>query len=249
MKFEIDNQDCTQWLDAEHLPQVLRKLNRPAEMNCALLGEGAPVPALNARITLRSESGGALFTGYVTNLPKREYLGWGQAGPVYRYAIQASGDEAALDRAVLEQRPQLVMKSAGDIVREITEASAAGEFEVSDVADGGMITQFTAGLRKWSDCAQAVAEAARMTYSVHDGRVRLRPVGESAFTLDEQDDKFSPERFELRSPAQPVNALTVLGKTELDAYVKDYFLGDGYELRFNLSEIPYGRSTSTVFEQ
>jgi len=245
VKLEIDNVDCTAWLDEEHRPLVMRKLNCAAEMTCALLGEGAPEPAINARVALRRDSGEALFTGYVTSAPVREYLGWGHAGPVYRCAVQAIGDEAMLDREVLGQRPPFVMKSAGEIVREIT----SGEFDFSNIADGFVVTQFGAGLRKWSDCARAVAEAARMAYSVHDRRVRLRPIGETAFTLDEKDERFSPERFELRSPGQPVNVLTVLGKTELDAYVKDYFLGDGYDLRFNLSEIPYGRSTSTVFEQ
>lgn len=249
MRLEIDNLDCTAWLDAERRPRVVRKLNRPAEMTCTLVGEGALAPALNARVALRCESGDALFTGYVMTAPEREYLGWGQAGPVYRYAIQAIGDEAALDCEVLTQRPPLVMKPAGEIVREITEAALPGKFNISDTADGGVITQFSAGLKKWSECARAVAEAARMAYSVHDGRVRLRPIGEAAFTLAEEKDTFSPERLQLCSPGQPVSALTVLGKTELDAYVKDYFLGDGYELRFNLSEIPYGRSTSTVFEQ
>jgi hypothetical protein len=249
LKLEIDNQDCTQWVDAEHRPRVVRKLNRPSEMTCALVGENLLVPALNARVAWRRESGEALFTGYVTAMPEREYLGWGQSGSVYRYTIQAIGDEALLDREVLKQRPPFVMKTAGEIVREMTEVAAPGEFEISEIVDGGAVTQYGSGLRKWSDCARAVAESTRMAYSVHDSRVRLRPIGEVAITLDEQDEKFSPERLQLRSPGQTVDALTVLGKTELDAYVKDYFLGDGYDMRFNLSDIPYGRSTSTVFEQ
>ncbi len=249
MKLEIDNLDCTAWLDAGQRPLVVRKLNVPATMEFALTGDNVPVPALNARVALRYASGEALFTGYVDAAPVREYMGWGQSGEVYRFAIDATGDEAALDRAVLAQRPPFVMRTSGEIVKAITEAAAPGEFDVSGVSDGDVITQASVGLQKWSGCAPTAAELTRSVYSAHDGRVSLKPIGERAFVLDESDEKFSPERLKLRSPGRPVNALTVLGKSELDGYVKDYFLGDGYALRFNLSQIPYGRSTSTVFEQ
>jgi hypothetical protein len=249
LKLEIDNLDCTAWLDAERRPLVARKLNAAATMTLALTGEGVPVPALNDRVALRYASGDALFTGYVVETPEREYLGWGQAGEMYRYAIRAMGDEAVLDWAVLAQRPPFVMKTSGEMLREITESAAPGEFDLSEIGDGDVITQVSAGLQKWSDCARAVAQQTRSAYSVHDGRVRLKPIGARTFMLDESDEKFSPERLTLRSPGGPVNTLTVLGTSELDAYVKDYFLGDGYALRFNLSQLPYGRSTSTVFEQ
>src|SRR4051812_33214464 len=100
-------------MDAERRPRVVRKLNQPAEMTLTLVGETITIPDANARVTLRSESGEALFTGYVTATPTREYLGWGQSGAVYRYALHATGDEALLDRSVLPQRPPAVMKTSG----------------------------------------------------------------------------------------------------------------------------------------
>jgi hypothetical protein len=249
MKLEIGGLDCTAWVDAERSSKVVRKLNAAAELMVVLVGEDVPAITANAKVALRFDSGEALFTGYVAEAPTREYLGWGQADAVYRYTVRARGEEERMDRAVLAQRPPFVMRTAGEIVREITEAVAPGEFGLTEVSDVDVVTQFSAGLKKWSECARAVAQATRSAYRVHEGRVRLKPVGESAFVLDEQDEKFSPERLQMRSPGEPVNALTVLGKSELDGYVKDYFVGDGYELRFNLSETPYGRSTSTVFEQ
>src|SRR6185369_7140475 len=121
-------------------------------MTFALSGEGMPIFPGNARVVLRRESGEALFTGYVTAAPTREYLGWGQVGQVYRYAIEAIGDEAKLDREVLAQRPPMVMKTSGEIVRKITETAAPGEFDLSEVGDGDMITQISTSLKKWSEC-------------------------------------------------------------------------------------------------
>lgn len=254
MRLEIDNFDgagmCdyTAWMDAQQLPHVVRKLNRPAEMWCAVAGAGFTIPSAGARFFLRLNSGEALFTGYLDGAPDREHLGWGQNGAVYRYAMHARGDEWLLDRGVLPQRPAFVMRTAGEIVREMTDSLGLG-MQIAEVQDGTVITQFGAGLRQWSECARQVAEQTRSVYTVHDGRVMLRPIGSRAFSLCEADAQFSPERLKLHSPDRQANDVTVLGRSETDAYVKDYFLGDGYDMRFNLSQMPFGRNTSTLLEQ
>lgn len=254
MRLEIDNFDgagvCvySAWMDASQPARVVRKLNRPAEMWCAIAGTGFVAPSVGARVALRRNSGEAVFTGYVDREPEREHLGWGQSGGVYRYPMHAIGGEWLLDRERLPQRPMFVMRTAGEIVRQMT-ASLGLSLDIADSGADALVTQFGSALKRWPECARQVALPTRSAYSVHDGKVRLRPVGERAFTISEADETFSPERLKLRSAGRGASEVTVLGKSEPDAYVKDYFLGDAYDMRFYLSQFPFGRNTSTIFEQ
>jgi hypothetical protein len=251
MRLEIDNFDgagvCdyTEALDAEAQPKIVRRLNRPATMSCGLVVLGALTPPVTeSRIAWRLDTGTALFTGYVTQA-ERVYLGWNESGPVYRYVLTASGDEEQLDRQVFEVRPALVEKSAGAIVRELLPAGT----DVVGVKDCGTIAQLDPSLRKWSECAAEAANQARAAYSALDGKVALRSIGERSFTIDESDPNFAPDQLALQSPDRLVNDIIVLGKSECDAHVKDYFLGDGSKLSFSLSASPFGNKSNVVFEQ
>jgi hypothetical protein len=251
MKLEIDNFDgvgmCeyTATLDAMARPKVTRRLNRPAEMTCGLVAlNGLAVPVSGARIAWRKNSGGAVFTGYLTEVT-REYLGWNETGSVYRHRLQAVGDECALDGEPIALRPVSVQRTAGEILRAITPP----DVDVSAVEDCGVLSQVAPALTKWSDTAAAVATQARAAYSLHDQKLSLEPIGQRGLAIRESDPQVSPERLQLHSPGGGVDDVTVLGKSETDAYVKDYFLGDGYSLRFDLSQTPFGQTSSTMLSQ
>jgi len=153
MRLEIDNFDgagvCdyTSALDAESRPKIVRQLNQPATMSCALvvLGRLAP-PVTGARVAWRMDSGVARFTGYLTQA-EHVHLGWNEAGPVYQYVLTANGDEKEFDRQMFEIRPAMVQKSAGEIVRELTPVGT----DVSGVKDCGTVALVNPSLRKWSD--------------------------------------------------------------------------------------------------
>src|SRR5690242_2467950 len=101
MRITIDNADgrgavdYSAHLDAEHSPLVRRKLNRPSTLTMSLVAASSTfvVPAARARVIIEKGDGSRVFTGYVTATPDYEYLGWGERGPVYRYALTASSDE------------------------------------------------------------------------------------------------------------------------------------------------------------
>lgn len=252
MKLTIDNLDgngavdYTASVETANRPKMVRKLNQPATMTCALVALGTlSPPVTGARVAWRLDSGVALFTGYLTQAAERVYLGWDAAGPVYRYVLTAIGDEDLLDRQVNELRPLMVQRTAGSVLRALTPAGT----DVSGVEDCGTVSQLVPDLRKWSACAAEAANQARAAYSALDGKVVLRPIGERAFTINETDTNFAPQGWKLQSPDKFVNAITVIGKSEPDAYVKDYFLGDGYTLSFDLSQTPFDDATTTIFEQ
>ena len=258
MKLTIDNldssgpRDYTAALDAERPPRLHRRLNRPAELRASLVANDTQfvVPARGARVILARNSGEKLFTGYAAAPPQYEYLGWGERGPVYRYALRALGDESLLDTKTLPRRASLVNRAAGDALKQLANDLLPGVFDTSAVENLAVLPLYSADTRKsWSEHAAALALRSRAVYRAHDSALSFRPVGATAHALDEASPWFCPEGLKLDPSHRPVNDVTVTGYIEPRAYVKDYFLGDGYTLGFNLSEVPFSRGGSVVLDE
>jgi hypothetical protein len=88
MKLLIDNlgglgsQDYTAFVDSSKNPNLIRKLNYPAELKFGLIpGRGSlEVPVMGGRVVLSLSNGNDLFTGYVVHSPTYQYLGRGDSG-------------------------------------------------------------------------------------------------------------------------------------------------------------------------
>ena len=127
MKITIDNLgglgpvDYTAALDASIAPRIARKLNQPAAFNCTLLSgsSGFVDPVAGARVVVSKETGEFLFTGYLTKSPECEYLGWGQSGQVYRYALLVESDEVLLDQKALPVRAPFLARTAGSALKQL----------------------------------------------------------------------------------------------------------------------------------
>jgi hypothetical protein len=258
MVLSIDNfdsagaRDYTAWLDAERPPRVLRRLNRPAELRAFLCaGDGQfVVPVRGARVALARNSGEALFTGYVSAAPEYEYLGWGDRGPVYRYVVRALSDESRLAGRTLPWRIAFVDRPAGDALKQLAEDAAPGAFDTSGIESLDPIAFYSVDSRKdWPAHAAALALRAGASYRAHDGRLFFRPLGAEEHALDERSPGFSPEALKLDASPGPVNDVTIAGAVEPGAFVRDYFLGDGWSLRFDLAEQPFTRSGSVIVEE
>src|SRR5690242_16911907 len=115
MKLIIDLSDYTSHVDTSARIRVKRALNAPAKMTATLVATDPTfvVPASEARVVLERNDGVRLFTGYLDGEPEWEHRGWNERGPVYRYKLQATSDEAALERKRLTERAPLVNRTAG----------------------------------------------------------------------------------------------------------------------------------------
>jgi hypothetical protein len=84
MKITIDNLlgrggvDYTDALDPTVAPRLERKINAPAAFTCKLVGSSHEfeVPVAGARVAVLKSGGEFLFTGYLTQKPEFEFLGW-----------------------------------------------------------------------------------------------------------------------------------------------------------------------------
>jgi hypothetical protein len=258
MKLLIDNldglgpQDYTASIDASHPPRVIRKLNQPFQLRVSLVADTAEfvVPAAKARITLGKTNGQDVFTGYLTQSPAFEHLGWGERGPIYRYDLVANSDESLLDEKRLADRSPFVERSAGNALRQLTQDLAPGVFDLSAAQDLDTLLWYIPDPQKtWSWHAAEIAIAARASYRVFNGALIFASIGASAYTLNETDSNFNPDGLAVQSVNALVNDLTMIGEVEPEAYVRDYFVGDGLTLKFYLSQTPFVKESTTLFDE
>jgi len=257
MKLTIDNLqgpgavDYTAVLDGAVAPHVERKINQPAQLRCSLVGLGGLVaPVAGARVILTKANGSYLFTGYLTQGSQLQYLGWGQRGPVYRYELIAESDEVLLDEKALPNRAPFVNRSAGAALRQLAQDLLPGRFDTSAVANLDALAVYVASpQKKFSYHAAEIALAARASYRAVNGALTLAAVGTTAYTIGESDPNFTPMGLKLTSPNRLVNDVTATGLDEPQAYVRDYFVGDGLSLRFYLSQTPFQQSKPALVDE
>src|SRR6185312_12632790 len=162
-----------------------RKLNKPSELRFSLLlGPDLVVPRRGSRVLLGRTNGQDVFTGYITADPEYEFLGWGQAGPLYRFKIIAASDESLLDQKRLPSRAPFVARSAGDALRALTESIAPGMFDSSAVQDLDVIPEYLPDPQlRWSEHAADVAKQARACYRVTSGALEFAPLAATSHAL------------------------------------------------------------------
>ena len=103
--------------------------------------------------------------------------------------------------------------------------------------------------KNFSYHAAEIALAARASYRAMNGALLLAPVGAATYALNESDANFSPIGLKLACPKVLVNDVTVIGLDEPQAYVRDYFVGDGLSLRFYLSQTPFQQSRTALIDE
>jgi hypothetical protein len=258
MKLQIDNldghgpRDYTATIDGSRSPKVVRRLNKPAELRVSLVADGPDfvVPASGARIMLGRTNGQDVFTGYLTQAPLFEYLGWGQRGPVYRYNLVAQSDESALDRKRLPNRSPFVDRGGGNALRQLTEDLLPGVFDTTGVQDVDTLLWYPVDpQKKWSQHAAEIALETRANYRTMGGTLSFVPLGATVHAIAETDPNFSPDGLSLQDADGLTNDVTVVGLTEPQDYVKDYFVGDGLSLKFYLSQTPFTRPGRTLLDE
>jgi hypothetical protein len=82
-----------------------------------------------------------------------------------------------------------------------------------------------------------------------NGALIFAPLGATAYALNESDITFYPQGLKLQPVNGLINDVTVIGQSEPQAYVKDYFVGDGLTLKFYLSQTPFTKASKTLFDE
>jgi len=255
MKLLIDNlgglgpQDYTAFVDSSKNPNLIRKLNHPAELKFGLIpGRGSlEVPVTGARVVLSLGNGHDLFTGYIVHSPTYQYLGWGDSGALYRYEVDAVSDVMLLDQKAPPRHPPFVNRDAGDAFDELTAEALPNWFDVRGVEAGDPIPYYSVDpAKKWTALAAEIALSARCSYRDDNSKLYFEPLAANTYALTEGAADFSPGDLLLQSVNRVVNDLTILGPLEPSAHVKDFFVGDGHTTKFYMSQKPFTRSSQVA---
>ncbi len=258
MKLTIDNLDglglidYTGTIETGNGPGIHHKLREPSQFRTSLtLGVAGPlVPVSGGRVVLSWNDGTPAFTGRVSEAPSSEYAGWGERGAVLRYSLRAESDELLLDRKTLPASSAFVNRTAGNIVRQISNELAPGVFDMTQVADLDVVPEYQADpQKKWSAHAAELGVLARGRHSVKNGQIIFQAIGANTFVLDEALPGFAADGLKLMAHGGIANDITVIGLVEPQAYVTDYFVGDGVSLHFSLSQVPFTRLNSVVLDE
>ena len=233
-------------------PRLERKINAPAAFTCKLVGSSHEfeVPVAGARVAVLKAGGEFLFTGYLTQQPEFEFLGWGESGPVHRYGLIAESDEVLLNQKALPNRAPFIARSAGSALKQLVEDLLPGQFDTAEVEDIDTLAHYQVNpQKKFSEHAGEIALAARASYRVMDRKLTLSPVGAETYAISENDPNFSPRGLKVACPTASVNDVTVIGLDEPQAYVRDYFVGDGFSSRFYLSQQPFQQNRRALINE
>ncbi len=258
MKLTIDNLqgqgpvDYSPALDATPPPRIERRINRPSKFTCTLLANTGSfvVPQTGARLVAARADGSFFFTGYLTHAPTHEYLGWGQGSAVYRYVLVAESDEILLDQKALPNRAPFVSRTAGSALKQLVADLIPGGFDTTGLQDVDTLATYTVNPEKtFSYHAAEIALEARASYRAMNSALTLTAVGSETHAIDEADPDFSPDRLKLDSPNLLINDVIVSGLDEPQAYVRDYFVGDGLSQRFYLSQTPLQQSRPALIDE
>ncbi len=250
-------------VSSEQSPALLRdRVNMPSLFDFSLAPANAqfipPRRSAYVRVTGLADAmppggprvPGPIFTGYITNDPVIEFLGTRSGGPVYGYRYQATSEEYLLNIKRLGVVPPFLNQTAGQILRLLTEQLQPGRFDTARIASGAMIPFYAAApATTWSDIARDLAERSGFAYRVLDGKIYFEAVSTQAagVVIDERDRRFRPESLEVSPLGNPIqNDVTILGGIEPQAFVAEYFAGDGFTSRFTLAAPVYGAESSLL---
>jgi hypothetical protein len=256
--------DYTRYLlSAERSPVVLRdRMNLPALLDFTLVPADAQfvVPRRSAYVRLTGLADalppggprvpGPLFTGYITNEPATEFLGVLNRQPIYGYRCQATSEEYLLNVKRIGLLPPFLNQTAGQILRLLVAHLQPGRFDTSNVAEGAFIPLFVADPEKsWSEIARELAERSGHYYRALDGKIYFQPIGDlpAGVAVDSRERHFRPEALEISPLDNPIrNDVTIFGAVEPQAYVREYFVGDGFTSRFPLSAPVFGAESARL---
>lgn len=247
MKLTIDNNDGKGAVDysasivAGRPFRIVRRLNEPVTCAVALLpSQGLATPARNGRMIVTDDNGIVLFTGYLATEPALELAGQGTMGAVYQVVVSAISDEILLSRQSLPQTGPVFGATAGAAMGTLLARVNPVNFASRLSSATATVAEFqTDSAHTWAENAGALASATRSAYLLMNGTLTLAPVGSVTHTLSEAQGTLSLSAFSLSRTKALANDITVCGEAEPDAYVTEFFEGDGTTTLFPLTQRPW----------
>lgn len=255
MQLTIDNLDGLGPLNysgricSEGPPRLERTLNAPSRCTWMLDLNGSTLgsPARRARVSLTTDEGTLLFTGYVVTEPELMFAGESTVGPAYRALVTALSDEWLLDKQSVPLVGAGLAQQCGQLLQTLTARVDASRFVTMGAIDTRSVGVFDPKqTQSWSKNAGSLADSAYSAYRVLNGVVSLQTAGAVTHAFSEGDGTLQMAALRVAQPRELANNVTLSGEREPAAYVTEIFQGDGTTSVFKLSVAPFHGSGSTT---
>jgi len=250
MKIMIQDVDYTAALDASQLLTIDRKLNETTRCRFCLGGLSALNLALPKRyeaMSIVTDDGTILFTGFIVADPFPEYAGMGLDGSSYRFVIEAMSEEWLYDQAMLPWMSSISSSTLQGMLASLILHTGIRRLTAgSTVAVTNCNAFASRHSHGWSQIAGTISSEARSSYRVIDGTISVASIPVSVHAMRESTGTLNAGKL---SQSQSVrrnlaNDITVCGEEEPVAYVTEYFAGDGSTKEFQLTDVPYFEASS-----
>jgi hypothetical protein len=221
-------------------------------------------PPRGSYITVQSEifPNKILFTGFITSVPERSFLGLSEASGVqiqyqlYNYNVHATSDEWLINCNTVSFIPAFVNQTDTQILQSIATALAPGiPWDFSGMATGTLVPYYQYDpAQTFSDIAKTFADQNRYYYKVINKKIIYQPFGDAPLGIAYDDQNMKERQL---APAQlrtnvvtvpPVNDCIVLGDTEPQTNWDNYFIGDGFTSNFQLRHQVFQGTSLTLLQ-
>lgn len=207
-------------------------------------------------ITIDSQKFPLWFTGYIINSPELVYLGKDPNTklPTWGYTYQATADEYILSLKPIGVIPPFFNVTMGTIIKSLVNKLLPSTFDVSNIADGPLVAQYTVDPTKvFIDIVRDLSNSAGFVFYGNNKKLYFTQQDQlvNGFTLDKLDPNFTPGNLtQFKASTVPlINDATVLGDIEPQNYVTEYFVGTGVDSIFNLSAGVFGSDNSVFIDE
>lgn len=252
--------DYTAWLHSPAGRPVFKRmhgLNQPQTLEFYLT-DGVTsfvAPEAGNRVQVITDTFPNYFTGYIVNIPKRERMGTNSAGsPIHQYFCKCIDESLRLEWASATIFPTLapfVSKTQGAILKELIGLLTTG-IGTSNVANGITIPYFRVKPEEgfW-EVVRRLSDNTNMAFRITAAEAYYEAFDATAFGYGptQTDTQFDPEALAVSPIDNPVfNDVVGLGGAEAQSFVREYFVGDGFNGSFPLKLPVYGAESSKLLE-
>lgn len=247
------------WSDGTQLAKKTHKQTNPQTFMVNLT-DGVPglvVPECGNRIRFSLAAYGVWFLGYISSIPVLTPLaGRDVFVPIYGYVITAVSEEMKLEWKTSATFPTLapyLNKTQGYITGAIITVLGGG-FGNAKVRDGIRMPFFRAAPDEaFMDSIRRLTDNTNMKFWTKNGEALLAPYDDAdvGYVPTEEDARFDPMSLNITPVQNPVfnDVIAVLqDKREPQAYVTEYFVGDGLTAAFLLKFPLFGATSSQLLQ-
>jgi hypothetical protein len=195
------------------------------------------------------------FTGVIINDPALEYLGSKAGQPVWGYKYQATSDDYILNVKPIGRSLVYLNRYAGDIIKSLVSLLNPGFFDTSGVENGPLLSQVVVDPdKKFIEIVRTLSEGTSYRFYANDKKLYFKRQDDvsSVLVLNKNDQHFTPSQLTLKpvtSGPGVINDVIVVGDVEPQNYVKEYFIGTGFDAAFNLVDSVYGADSYIYLDE